>query len=69
MNRLEFIKKFSLLSTALASIPALYAQEKSHIDIPGLIKDPNGIIDLTKGFYVLKVKTESETKSIHVIKE
>ena len=60
MNRLEFIKKFSLLSTALASIPALYAQEKSHIDIPGLIKDPNGIIDLPKGFSYKVISKEKQ---------
>ena len=50
MNRKEFIKKFSLLTAALATIPDLYAGMNNEKKIPGLIKDPNGILDLPKGF-------------------
>ena len=50
MHRKEFIKKFSLLTTALATIPDLYADTNNKKNIPGLIKDPNGILDLPKGF-------------------
>ena len=51
MNRREFIKRFSLLTTALATIPDLYANANNNTKkIPGLIKDPNGILDLPKGF-------------------
>jgi len=50
MNRREFIKKFSLLSLGLATIPKLLGNTKSKNKIPGLIKDPKGILDLPSGF-------------------
>ena len=60
MNRKEFIKKFSLLSAGLVSIPTLFSQEKSQHNSTGLIKDPNGILDLPPGFSYKIISKEKE---------
>ena len=50
MDRREFIKKFSLLSLGLSTIPSLLANSKFKNKFPNLIEDPNGILDLRSGF-------------------
>ena len=50
MNRKEFIKKFSLLTFGLASIPNLYADNRNKNNLKGLVEDSNGILDLPPGF-------------------
>ena len=60
MNREEFIKKFSILSLGLATIPTLLAKDKSRYDISGLIRDPNGILDLPLGFTYSIISKEKD---------
>ena len=60
MNRKEFIKKFSLLSAGLISIPTLYSQEKSQNNVTGLVKDPKGILDLPPGFFYKIISKEKQ---------
>ena len=61
MNRKEFIKRFSLLTAGLATIPNLYANTNNEKNIPGLIKDPDGILDLPRGFTYSILSREGDT--------
>ena len=61
MNRKEFIKRFSLLTAGLATIPNLYANTNNKKNIPGLIKDPDGILDLPRGFTYSILSREGDT--------
>ena len=60
MNRKEFIQKFSLLAAGLTAIPNLYAATNNKKNIPGLIKDSNGILDLPRGFTYSILSREGE---------
>ena len=60
MNRREFIQKFSLLSLGLGTIPSLLGNDKSRNKIPGLIKDPDGILDLPSGFTYSFISKEKD---------
>ena len=60
MNRGEFIQKFSLLSLGLTTIPTLLGNSQSRNKIPGLIKDPNGILDLPIGFSYSIISKEND---------
>ena len=60
MNRGEFIKKFSLLSLGLATIPTLRGNDKSRNKISNLTRDPNGILDLPSGFTYSIISKEKD---------
>ena len=60
MNRKEFIKKFSLLTFGLASIPNLYADNPNKNNLKGLVKDSNGILDLPLGFTYSIISKEGD---------
>ena len=48
------------MSAGLATIPTLSSQEKTRGNISGLIRDPNGIIDLPEGFSYKIISQEKD---------
>ena len=56
---MEFIKKFSILSVGLSTIPKIFALENNST-IEELVQDPRGIIDLPPGFSYKIISKEND---------